>query len=206
MTAIVARKRRVLLLKLATWVLALSPLGWLVWLTFTRQLGADAVDTLLHRLGDFTLIILLSTLAITPLRRLTGWNMLIRIRRLLGLFGFFYLTLHFLTYLVLDQTLDWEFILVDLTKRPYAVVGFAAWLLLIPLAVTSTRGWVRRLGKRWQKLHKLVYVAVALGLLHFYWQVKADTLWPLVAATVYVVLLALRLRPPTASKRLQGEQ
>ena len=199
MTAIVARKRRVLLLKLATWILALSPLGWLVWLTFTRQLGADGVDTLLHRMGDFTLIILLATLAITPLRRLTGWNILIRIRRILGLFGFFYLSLHFFIYVVLDQTLDWEFILEDLTKRPYAVVGFAAWLLLIPLAVTSTRGWVRRLGKRWQKLHKLVYVAVALGLLHFYWQVKADTLWPLVAATVYVVLLALRLRQRTAS-------
>lgn len=195
----VARKRRVLLLKLATWILALSPLGWLVWLTFTRQLGADGVDTLLHRMGDFTLIILLATLAITPLRRLTGWNILIRIRRILGLFGFFYLSLHFFIYLVLDQTLDWEFILEDLTKRPYAVVGFAAWLLLIPLAVTSTRGWVRRLGKRWQKLHKLVYVAVALGLLHFYWQVKADTLWPLVAATVYVVLLTLRLRPRTTS-------
>jgi len=195
----VARKRRVLLLKLATWILALSPLGWLVWLTFTRQLGADGVDTLLHRMGDFTLIILLATLAITPLRRLTGWNILIRIRRILGLFGFFYLSLHFFIYVVLDQTLDWEFILEDLTKRPYAVVGFAAWLLLIPLAVTSTRGWVRRLGKRWQTLHKLVYVAVALGLLHFYWQVKADTLWPLVAATVYVVLLALRLRQRTAS-------
>ena len=107
--------------------------------------------------------------------------------------------------MVLDQTLDWEFILEDLTKRPYAVVGFAAWLLLIPLAVTSTRGWVRRLGKRWQKLHKLVYVAVALGLLHFYWQVKADTLWPLVAATVYVVLLTLRVLPRTASNKLQGE-
>ncbi len=199
------RKRQVLLLKLSTWTLALSPLSWLVWLTFTRQLGVDGVDTLLHKLGDFALIILLTALAITPLRRLTGWNVLIRIRRLVGLFGFFYLTLHFLTYLVLDQTLDWEFILEDLTKRPYAVVGFAAWLLLIPLAVTSTRGWVRRLGKRWQKLHKLAYVAVALGLLHFYWQVKADTLWPLVAATVYVVLLALRVRPRTASNRLQGE-
>ena len=195
----VDRKRQVLLLKLATWILALSPLGWLVWLTFTRQLGADAVDTLLHRMGDFTLIILLATLAITPLRRLTGWNVLIRIRRIVGLFGFFYLSLHFFIYLVLDQTLDWEFILVDLTKRPYAVVGFTAWLLLIPLAVTSTQGWVRRLGKRWQKLHKLVYIAVALGLLHFYWQVKADTLWPLVAASVYVVLLALRLKPRTAS-------
>ncbi len=195
----VDRKRRVLLLKLATWILALSPLGWLVGLMFTRQLGADPVDTLLHRLGDFTLIILLATLAITPLRRLTGWNMLVRIRRILGLFGFFYLSLHFFVYLVLDQTLDWEFILVDLTKRPYAVVGFTAWLLLIPLAITSTRGWVRRLGKRWQKLHKLVYLAVALGLLHFYWQVKADTLWPLVAATVYVVLLTLRLRPRTSS-------
>lgn len=197
--AIVDRKRQVLLLKLATWILALSPLSWLVWLMFTRQLGVDAVDTLLHRMGDFTLIILLATLAITPLRRLTGWNMVVRIRRILGLFGFFYLSLHFFIYVVLDQTLDWEFILVDLTKRPYAVVGFAAWLLLIPLAVTSTRGWVRRLGKRWQKLHKLVYIAVALGLLHFYWQVKADTLWPLVAATVYVVLLALRLKPRTAS-------
>lgn len=199
MIVTVDRKRQVLLLKLATWVLALSPLGWLVWLTFTRQLGADAVDTLLHRMGDFTLIILLTALAITPLRRLTGWNVLIRIRRLVGLFGFFYLTLHFLIYLVLDQTLDWEFILEDLTKRPYAVVGFAAWLLLIPLALTSTRGWVRRLGKRWRKLHKLVYVAVALGLLHFYWQVKADTFWPLVAAAVYVVLLTLRVRPRTAS-------
>lgn len=197
--AIVDRKRQVLLLKLATWILALSPLSWLVWLMFTRQLGVDAVDTLLHRMGDFTLIILLATLAITPLRRLTGWNMVVRIRRILGLFGFFYLSLHFFIYVVLDQTLDWEFILVDLTKRPYAVVGFAAWLLLIPLAVTSTRGWVRRLGKRWQKLHKLVYIAVALGLLHFYWQVKADTLWPLVAASVYVVLLALRLKPRTAS-------
>ncbi len=199
MIVTVDRKRQVLLLKLATWVLALSPLGWLVWLTVTRQLGADAVDTLLHRMGDFTLIILLTALAITPLRRLTGWNVLIRIRRLVGLFGFFYLTLHFLIYLVLDQTLDWEFILEDLTKRPYAVVGFAAWLLLIPLALTSTRGWVRRLGKRWRKLHKLVYVAVALGLLHFYWQVKADTFWPLVAAAVYVVLLTLRVRPRTAS-------
>ncbi len=197
--AIVDRKRQVILLKLATWILALSPLSWLVWLMFTRQLGVDAVDTLLHRMGDFTLIILLATLAITPLRRLTGWNMVVRIRRILGLFGFFYLSLHFFVYVVLDQTLDWEFILVDLTKRPYTVVGFAAWLLLIPLAVTSTRGWVRRLGKRWQKLHKLVYIAVALGLLHFYWQVKADTLWPLVAATVYVVLLALRLKPRTAS-------
>ncbi len=200
------RKRQVLLLKLATWVLGLGPLSWLVWLTLTRQLGVDGVDTLLHKMGDFALIILLTGLAITPLRRLTGWNVLIRIQRLVGLFGFFYLTLHFLTYLVLDQTLDWEFILEDLTKRPYAVVGFAAWLLLIPLAVTSTRGWVRRLGKRWQKLHRLVYVAVALGLLHFYWQVKADTLWPLVAATVYVVLLTLRVLPRTASNRLQGEQ
>ncbi|GMR13843.1 MAG: protein-methionine-sulfoxide reductase heme-binding subunit MsrQ [Gemmatimonadota bacterium] len=199
------RKRQVLLLKLATWVLALSPLSWLVWLTFTRRLGVDGVDTLLRRMGDFTLIILLITLAITPLRRLTGWNMLVRIRRLVGLFAFSYLTLHFLVYLVLDQTLDWEFILEDLTKRPYAVVGFAAWLLLIPLAFTSTRGWVRRLGKRWQTLHKLVYVAVVLGLLHFYWQVKADTLWPLVAATVYVVLLSLRVRSRTATNRLQGE-
>ena len=199
------RKRQVLLLKLATWTLALSPLSWLVWLTFTRQLGVDGVDTLLHKLGDFALIILLTTLAITPLRRLTGWNVLIRIRRLVGLFGLFYLTLHFLTYLVLDQTLDWEFILEDLTKRPYAVVGFLSWLLLIPLAITSTRGWVRRLGKRWQRLPQLGYVAVALGLLHFYWQVKADTLWPLVAATVYVVLLALRVRSRTATNRLQGE-
>ncbi|MFV2007685.1 MAG: sulfite oxidase heme-binding subunit YedZ [Longimicrobiales bacterium] len=199
------RNRQVLLLKLATWILALSPLSWLAWLTFTRRLGVDGVDTLLRRMGDFTLIILLITLAITPLRRLTGWNILARIRRVVGLFAFFYLTLHFLVYLVLDQTLDWEFILEDLTKRPYAVVGFAAWLLLIPLALTSTRGWVRRLGRRWHKLHKLVYVAGVLGLLHFYWQVKADTLWPLVAATVYVVLLTLRIRPRAAPKRIQGE-
>ena len=178
------------------WGIGLTPITWLSWRGFTGGLGANPIEEILHRLGGAALILLITTLSITPLRRITGWNSLIKIRRPLGLFGFFYVTLHFLSYAVLDQTLDWEFIFEDLTERRYIIVGFTAWVLLIPLAVTSTKGWIRRLGKRWQKLHRLAYVATSLGVLHFYWQVKADTYWPLVATTVLVILFALRVRRP----------
>ena len=113
-------------------------------------------------------------------------------RRPVGLFAFYYLTVHFLWWGVVDQTLPLEFILVDLLERPYIMVGAGAWLLLVPLAVTSTKGWIRRLGRNWQRLHRLVYVSAGLGVLHFYWQVKADTYWPIVATTVLVVLMLLR--------------
>ncbi|MFW6089436.1 MAG: sulfite oxidase heme-binding subunit YedZ [Gemmatimonadota bacterium] len=145
------------------------------------------------RLGWWGLVFLVASLAVTPLRRLTGWNRIIRLRRFLGLWAFAYLTSHFLTYLVLDQFFAWEFIIEDIVERPFILSGFAAWLLLIPLAATLTKGWIRRLGKRWTRLHKLVYVSAVLGLLHFYWKVKADTREPLVFALIVLALFILRV-------------
>ena len=188
------RHRSSLLLKSGVWLLGLTPAVWLLWRAVTDRLGANPIEEILHRLGASALIFLLVTLGITPLRRVTGWNSVIQTRRPLGLFAFFYLTMHLLTYAVLDQTLDFEFILEDIIERRYIMVGFTAWLLLVPLAVTSTKGWIRRLGKRWRKLHRLVYVATSLGILHFYWQVKADTFWPLVAVIVLVLLMVSRVR------------
>ena len=195
------KKRQILLLKLVVWLIGLTPATWLVWRALAGRLGANPIEEILHRLGGATLILLLTTLSITPIRRITGWNILAQIRRPLGLFAFFYLTMHFLAYAVLDQTLDWEFILEDLTERRYIIVGFTAWVLLIPLAVTSTQGWIRRLGKRWQRLHRLVYVSTSLGVLHFYWQVKADTYWPLVATIVLVILMLFRVRLRRGARR-----
>lgn len=132
------------------------------------------------------------SLAVTPLRRLTGWNRLVRQRRFVGLVAFVYVTAHFLSYVVLDQFFAWSYILEDILERPFIMSGFVAWLLLIPLAVTSTRRWIRRLGRRWMELHRLVYAAGALGVLHYYWKVKADTREPLVFALVLLILLLLR--------------
>jgi sulfoxide reductase heme-binding subunit YedZ len=159
---------------------------------FADGLGANPVEALLHLGGRWALILLLLTLAVTPLRRLTGWNRVIKVRRLLGLFAFFYASLHLLIYLGLDQGFAWSFLLEDVLERPFITVGSVAFLLLVPLAVTSTRGWIRRLGKRWQRLHRLVYLAAALGVVHFYWNVKADTFWPLVAGGVLGLLFLLR--------------
>ena len=190
-----SRKRfRLILLRLFTYLIGFTPTVWLVWRFLTDRLGANPIEETLHRLGDVSLIFLLVTLSITPLRSATGWNDLIKVRRPLGLFGFYYLTLHFLTYAVLDQTLDLEFIFEDVLERPYISIGFTAWILLIPLAVTSTKGWIRRLGKRWKKLHKLAYLATIMGVVHFYWQVKADTYWPTLAALLIIVLMVYRIR------------
>ena len=195
------KKRQILLLKVVVWLIGLTPATWLVWRALTDRFGANPIEEILHRLGGAALILLLTTLSVTPIRRLTGWNVIINVRRPLGLFAFFYLTMHFLAYAVLDQTLDWEFIVEDLTIRRYIIAGFTAWVLLIPLAVTSTKGWIRRLGKRWQKLHRFVYVSASLGVLHFFWQVKIDTYWPLVATTVLVTLMLLRFRFRTGGRR-----
>ncbi len=195
------KKRRILLLKGLVWLLGLAPAVWLLWRGLTDRLGANPIEQVQHRLGDTTLIFLLVTLSLTPVRRLTGWNSLAPLRRPVGLFAFFYLTMHFLWWAVVDQTLDLEFIIEDVLERPYIMVGFTAWLLLIPLAITSTRGWIRRLKKNWQRLHRLVYVSTSLGVLHFYWQVKADTYWPIVATTVLAVLLLLRIRWRRRSSR-----
>jgi len=154
-----------------------------------QTLGANPVEALLHELGRWGLKFLLLGLAITPLRRWTGWGWLHRFRRMLGLFAFFYVLLHFLVYAVLDQGLSAALIIEDVIKRPYITLGMTGFILLIPLALTSTRGMMRRLGKRWQKLHRLVYVIALAGVWHFYWQVKLDTF----DATVYALILAVLL-------------
>jgi sulfoxide reductase heme-binding subunit YedZ len=156
-------------------------------------LGANPIEELLHELGRWGLKFLLLGLSITPLRRWTGWNWLLRFRRMLGLFAFFYIVLHFLTYAILDQGLDIAAIVEDVIKRPYITLGMTGLLLLIPLAITSTKGMMRRLGRRWQKLHRLVYVIAIAGVWHFYWQVKLDTLDASLYALVLTVLLATRV-------------
>ena len=152
-------------------------------------LGANPIEELIHRFGIWGLNFLLITLSVTPLRRLTGQAWLLRFRRMLGLFAFFYVLMHFLSYAVVDQRLDFAAIIEDIIERPYITLGMSALLLLIPLAVTSTKGMMRRLGRRWQMLHRLVYVIAALGAWHFWWQVKKDTS----TALIYVAILALLL-------------
>lgn len=156
-------------------------------------LGANPIEELLHELGRWGLKFLLLTLAITPLRRWTGWNWLIGFRRMLGLFAFFYVVLHFVVYAFLDQSLDMSAIIEDVLERPYITLGMAGLLMLIPLAATSTRAMMRRLGKRWQKLHRLVYVIAIVAVWHFYWQVKLDTLEPAFYALILAGLLGVRV-------------
>jgi sulfoxide reductase heme-binding subunit YedZ len=156
-------------------------------------LGADPVAAITHATGDWALRFLLLCLAMTPLRRMLGAPWPIRFRRLLGLYAFFYACLHLATYLVLDLGGFWTQIFADIAKRPYITVGFGAWLLLLPLAVTSTRGWMRRLGRRWGQLHRLVYVAAVLAVLHFLWLVKSDLREPSIYAAVLALLLGARL-------------
>jgi sulfoxide reductase heme-binding subunit YedZ len=164
-------------------------------------LGANPIEELLHQLGRWGLKFLLLTLAITPLRRWTRWNWLLRFRRMLGLFAFFYIVLHFLTYAVLDQGLDMAAIVEDIIERPYITLGMTGLLLMIPLAVTSNRAMMRRLGKRWQKLHRLVYIIAIAGVWHFYWQVKLDTLDATLYALMLTVLLATRVHYARRNRR-----
>ena len=183
-------------LKVIVFGLCLLPLAGLVLQAFGvggLSLGANPIEELIHSLGKWGLKFLLITLAVTPLRKLTGWNWLVRLRRMLGLFAFFYVLLHFLAYAGLDQRFDLAIIFEDIAERPYITIGLTALLLLIPLAVTSTNGMMRRLGKRWQKLHRLVYVVAILGVWHFYWQVKLDTLEALIYAGMLAALLGYRL-------------
>jgi sulfoxide reductase heme-binding subunit YedZ len=181
--------------KAMVWMLCLAPAAVMLLGLFQQAgftLGANPVEELLHRCGDWGLRLLLVTLTITPLRRWTGRGWLIRYRRLLGLFAFFYVLMHFIIYVWLDRQLDAAGIIEDIAKRPYITIGVAALLMLIPLAVTSTRGMMRRLGRRWQKLHRLVYPATALGVWHFWWQVKADILEPMIYAILLTLLLGVR--------------
>ena len=186
---------------------ALSPLAILLWQmwsvakTGSNALGADPVAEIEHRLGLWAIRFLMLALAITPLRQLTGWNVLVRFRRMLGLYAFAYASLHLSAYLGLDLRGYWTQIFEDIAKRPYITVGFAAWLLLVPLAVTSTQGWIRRLGRRWGQLHRLVYAIAILAVLHFWWIVKSDYREPLLYAAVLAVLLSWRLWKRLAAHR-----
>ena len=157
-----------------------------------NSLGTNPVETMTHETGEWTLRFLLLTLMITPLRHLSGKSWLIKLRRMLGLYAFFYACLHFITYIWFDHYFDWVEIIKDIPKRPFITVGFSAFVLLIPLAVTSTNKMMRRLKKNWVKLHRLVYVIAVLGVLHFLWLVKADTLEPLIYATILLILLGYR--------------
>jgi len=194
----------------ASFLLCLAPCLRLVWDAANGDLTANPIEDLTLRTGWWTLTFVMVTLAVTPVRRVTGWNRVVQYRRMFGLFAFFYACLHVSVYFGLDQLLSFDYILEDIVERPYITVGFSAWVLMIPLALTSTKGWIRRLGRRWQRLHRLVYATAVLGVLHFLWLVKADVREPLIFATVLTGLFLLRLpvfrrrrapsRPPPAAR------
>mgnify|MGYP001552091822 CR=1 FL=1 len=178
---------------IGAWAVGLGPLVYLGFDFLSSGPWVNPIEALLDWAGVSALTLLVASLAVTPVRRLTGFNPLIKARRTVGLFAFFYACTHFLVYLVLDQGLAWNFILEDIAERPYIIAGTSALVLLVPLAVTSTTGWIRRLGRRWARLHRLVYVAAGLAVLHFFWQVKLDTRLPLIYAGVLAALLLARL-------------
>lgn len=181
------------LIKVALCVLCLAPAGLMVWDALAGELGANPVETLIHRSGTWALRFLLITLAITPLRQFTGAAWLIRLRRMLGLYAFFYVCVHFLVFTVFEHSLEIAAVLEDVAERPFILVGFVAFLLLIPLAVTSTNGWMRRLGKRWKRLHRLVYAIALLAVIHFFLLTKADDYRePAIYAAMLVLLLLAR--------------
>jgi sulfoxide reductase heme-binding subunit YedZ len=180
------------LLKTAIFISSLTPLALLGWFALTDNLGANPIEVITHWTGDATIIFLLITLSVTPLRKISSWNDAVKFRRMLGLFAFFYACLHFTTYIWLDQFFDVQSMIKDVAKRPFITVGFTSFVLLIPLAVTSTAAMVRRLGKRWQKLHRAIYVIAAAGVIHYWWLVKKDIRWPLIYGGFLTALLGYR--------------
>ena len=179
--------------KLPVFALCLMPVGQLTWRALHHHLTANPIEFITHQTGDWTLIFIVITLAITPSRRLLRVPELIRYRRMLGLFAFFYGFLHFSTWIGLDKFFDWAEMLHDVRKRPFITAGFTGFALMIPLALTSTAGWIRRLGgKRWQALHRLIYVTAVAGVVHYYWLVKSDVRKPLFYGALVGLLLALR--------------
>jgi sulfoxide reductase heme-binding subunit YedZ len=196
-------------LKPLAFLAALGPAAWLVWAALTDHLSANPLSDITNETGIWTLRFLCITLAITPLRRLTGWNAAIKFRRMVGLFAFFYGTLHFLTYVIVDRFAGLDFpngivslttvrnlaasIGADIYKRPFITIGFAALSLMVPLAATSTAGMIRRLGRKWQTLHRLVYASATLGVIHYWWLVKADIRSPVMYAFIVGLLLLFRV-------------
>jgi sulfoxide reductase heme-binding subunit YedZ len=198
-------------LRVALLLICLVPFAQLIYNALTDNLGANPIDAITRHTGSWALIFLLVTLSVTPVRKLSAWNGLVKYRRMLGLFAFFYAALHFTTFLVLDHFFDFNAILKDIMKRPYITAGFTGFVLMIPLAITSTTGMIRRLGKRWQQLHRLVYITAVAGVIHFYWLVKADIRRPAQYGFVLALLLGYRLfasvraafSRPSASPRIK---
>ncbi|MDB5729619.1 MAG: sulfoxide reductase heme-binding subunit YedZ [Noviherbaspirillum sp.] len=201
--------RQLTALKALLFVAALVPFARLVLFAFTDRLGANPIEFITRNTGDWTLYFLCLTLAVTPLRRITKWNWLIRLRRMLGLFAFFYVVLHFTTFLWFDHFFDLEEMWKDVIKRPFITVGFAAFVLLIPLAVTSTNGMVKRLGaRRWQWLHRAIYIIAPLGILHFWWMKagKNDFAQPILFGLIVAILLLSRVYWNVIQPRLRKQQ
>ena len=190
-------------LKPALFLACLGPAAWLVYGAFLGgDLGVNPVETITNYTGIWTLRLIAISLAVSPLRWLTGWNRIIQYRRMLGLFAFFYGTLHFMTYFVLDHSLVFAGLWDDVVKRPYITAGFTAFVLMVPLAVTSTKGWIRRLGgRRWNLLHRLIYVTALLAVLHYWWKVKLDTSSPALYAAIMGALLGVRVWKALAKRR-----
>ncbi len=191
--------------KVVVFALGMAPLLWLLWRAYNHRLSANPVEFITHYTGDWTLRLIVITLCVTPARKVLGRPQLIQFRRMIGLFAFFYASLHFLTYLVIDKFFDWREILTDIGKRTYITVGFTALVILTALAITSTAGSIRRLGgKRWQRLHQLIYVAVVAGVIHYYWSVKSDVRDPIMYGFFAAVLLGYRLWVAKVKKTAGG--
>jgi sulfoxide reductase heme-binding subunit YedZ len=185
--------RQLAAVKVAVFVACLLPLSQLAWGAWQDTLGANPIETITRSLGTWTLNFLVITLCVTPLRRATGWVWLLRLRRMLGLYAFFYVALHFATYIWLDHFFDWQAIAKDILKRPFITIGFTAFVLLLPLAATSNRIALRRLGgRRWQSLHRAIYPIAILGVVHYWWLVKRDVATPALYALAVLFLLGLR--------------
>ena len=183
-------------------LLCLVPLGWLGWRAWNQDLSANPIEFITHFTGDWTLRFLVITLAVTPLRKLLALPDLIKFRRMLGLFAFFYGCLHFTTYIWLDKFFDVPEMLHDVAKRPFITAGFTAFVLMIPLALTSTTGWIRRLGgKRWQRLHRLIYISAVAGVVHYYWLVKSAVTRPVFYGVLVALALLIRAAYWAAGKR-----
>ena len=189
-----AASRRVLRLKIGAWVILSTPLAWGLYRWFLGDgFGFDPVENMLHFSGLTAVWVLIASLAITPIRKVTGWNDLQKLRRLTGLWAFAYALMHLSIYVSIDQWFDWALIWEDVTERPFIFSGTAALLLMVPLAATSTKGWIRRLGKRWVTLHRLAYASAGLAALHFWWGQKADMRNALIAVAALAVLLGARV-------------
>ena len=184
--------RPIALIKPALFVLALVPVLLLAYGAAADRLGANPVEYITHQTGTWALACLVASLAVTPIRRLSGWHEVIRVRRMLGLFAFFYASLHFLTWFLFDHALDAAAMADDVASRPFIAAGMAGFLLMVPLAVTSNAAMIRRLGRRWAQLHRLAYAAAVAGVVHFWWIVKSDTTEPLRWAAAVAVLLGIR--------------